>query len=277
MQKNVKIMPRILLNIIIIFFLIFSSCTEKISRLDFHNSRNAGESFLFADKDNVYMSWIESDSSKNYLYYSKLEKNIWSKKELIIEGNDWFINWADFPSISINQTTGIMIAHYLKKSHDLTFSYDVKYLIKNKKWSKEKFLHSDNTKSEHGFVSINPYKDGFIASWLDGRNTTSSKEQYGHASGPMSLRSAIINSEGEIIDESEIDNMVCDCCQTSLTVSDNIPIVVYRDRSKNEIRDISVSRFINSSWTNSYSLNDDNWKIHAVSYTHLTLPTNREV
>ena len=77
------------------------------------------------------------------------------------------------------------------------------------------------------------------------KNTSSSKEQSGHASGPMSLRSAIINSEGEIIEESEIDNMVCDCCQTSLTVSDNIPIVVYRDRTKNEIRDISVSRFIN--------------------------------
>lgn len=264
MQKNVKIMPRILLNIIIIFFLIFSSCTEKISRLDFHSSRNAGESFLFADKDNVYMSWIESDSSKNYLYYSKLEKNIWSKKELIIEGNDWFINWADFPSISINQTTGIMIAHYLKKSHDLTFSYDVKYLIKNKKWSKEKFLHSDNTKSEHGFVSINPYKDGFIASWLDGRNTDYMKKEMNemHSSGPMSLRSAIINSKGEIVKEYEIDDKVCDCCQTSITISNDIPIVAYRDRSDKEIRDVSISKLEKDIWTKPININDDGWKIY---------------
>ena len=64
-----------------------------------------------------------------------------------------------------------MIAHYLKKSYDLTFAYDIKYLIKEDKWSEEKYLNTDNTKSEHGFVSIEPFKDGFIASWLDGRNT----------------------------------------------------------------------------------------------------------
>tara|TARA_B100001750_G_scaffold248548_1_gene280956 strand:- start:5486 stop:6508 length:1023 start_codon:yes stop_codon:yes gene_type:complete len=194
---------------------------------------------------------------------SKLNLDIWGKRELITKGVDWFVNWADFPSISINNKSDLMIAHYLKKSSEEIFSYDVNYLVsKNKSWIDKFKMHNDSTFSEHGFVSITSYKNGFLSTWLDGRNTTSSKEQYGHASGPMSLRSAIINSEGEIIDESEIDNMVCDCCQTSLTVSDNIPIVVYRDRSKNEIRDISVSRFINSSWTNSYSLNDDNWKIN---------------
>ena len=237
-------MPHLGFKRIVIFLLLFSSCIQNISKLDFHNSINSEESFLFADENNIYMSWIESDSLNNYLYYSELENNKWSKKELIVEGDNWFINWADFPSISRNSKNGQMMAHYLKKSYDLTFSYDIKFLIKNEQWSNEKLLHLDNTKSEHGFVSIKPYKDGFIATWLDGRNTNYLQKEINkiHTTGPMSLRSAIINYDGEIIEEYEIDNKVCDCCQTSITISDNIPFVVYRDRSDEEIRDISISK-----------------------------------
>ena len=52
----------------------------------------------------------------------------------------------------------------------------------------------------------------------------------GHASGPMNLRSAFISSKGDIYEDHLVDEMVCDCCQTSVTVSNGIPIVVYRDR-----------------------------------------------
>ena len=253
-----------ILTLFIISILISCKTNDGINEINFsYNSSNTGESFLLSTDNDLYISWIEESMDTSYLYMSKLNLDIWGKRELITKGVDWFVNWADFPSISINNKSDLMIAHYLKKSSEEIFSYDVNYLVsKNKSWIDKFKMHNDSTFSEHGFVSITSYKNGFLSTWLDGRNTTSSKEQYGHASGPMSLRSAIINSEGEIIDESEIDNMVCDCCQTSLTVSDNIPIVVYTDRSKNEIRDISVSRFINSSWTNSYSLNDDNWKIN---------------
>ena len=257
-------MPHLEFKRIVIFLLLFSSCVQNISKLDFHNSINSEESFLFADENNIYMSWIESDSLNNYLYYSKLENNKWSKKELIAEGDNWFINWADFPSISRNSKNGRMMAHYLKKSYDLTFSYDIKFLIKNEQWSNEKLLHSDNTKSEHGFVSIKPYKDGFIATWLDGRNTNYLQKEINkmHTGGPMSLRSAIINYDGKIIEEYEIDNKVCDCCQTSITISDNIPFVVYRDRSDEEIRDISISKLEKDGWTKPFSIHNDNWKIN---------------
>ena len=253
-----------ILTLFIISILISCETNNGINEINFsYNSSNTGESFLLSTDNDLYISWIEESMDTSYLYMSKLNLDMWGKRELITKGVNWFVNWADFPSISINNKSDLMIAHYLKKSSEEIFSYDVNYLIsKNKSWIDKYKMHNDRTFSEHGFVSIKPYKDGFFSTWLDGRNTSSSKEHSGHASGPMSLRSAIINSEGEIIEESEIDNMVCDCCQTSLTVSDNIPIVVYRDRTKNEIRDISVSRFINSSWTNSYSLNDDNWKIN---------------
>ena len=78
----------------------------------------------------------------------------------------------------------------------------------------------------------------------------------------MSLRSAIINNKGDIIDENLVDNKVCDCCQTSMTISNGIPILVYRDRTDEEKRDISISRYVNNKWTESRPINDDNWIIN---------------
>lgn len=123
-----------------------------------------------------------------------------------------------------------------------------------------KKIHSDNTFTEHGFVSVTPYEEGFIASWLDGRNTVPSSD--GHAKGAMTLRSAEIDKEGKIINERQVDNMVCDCCQTSMTVAGGIPLLVYRDRSPEETRDIYVSRYINSQWTEPISIHDDGWVIN---------------
>ena len=110
-------------------------------------------------------------------------------------------------------------------------------------------------------MSSVPYKDGFMVSWLDGRNTYG-KGHDGHAKGAMTIRSAILDSNGKIINQSLIDEMVCDCCQTSMTISNDIPMVVYRDRSKDEIRDIYFSRYIDSNWTEPQPIHDDGWEIN---------------
>ena len=56
-------------------------------------------------------------------------------------------------------------------------------------------IHDDNTFSEHGFVSSIPYKDGFMVSWLDGRNTYGVGD-HGHAKGAMTIRSAVLDFNG---------------------------------------------------------------------------------
>lgn len=67
-----------------------------------------------------------------------------------------------------------MLAHFLEKSDTAKFSYDIKLVASadaGKTWSTPTTLHDDGKKAEHGFVSINPYKDQFFVSWLDGRRT----------------------------------------------------------------------------------------------------------
>jgi len=223
---------------------------------------NSSESFLLSTDKDLFISWTEQVLDSNFLYVTKLEGGSWSNKKLITKGTDWFVNWADFPSISYNNLSNSIFSFHLQKSSEETFSYDVNYHINSKEtWKDMNKIHDDNTFSEHGFVSSIPYKDGFMVSWLDGRNTYGVGD-HGHAKGAMTIRSAVLDFNGNIVSQNVIDEMVCECCQTSMAISGDIPIVVYRDRSEGEIRDIYYSRYIDSNWTEPHPIHNDGWEIN---------------
>ena len=223
---------------------------------------NSSESFLLSTDKDLFISWTEQVLDSNFLYVTKLEGGSWSNKKLITKGTDWFVNWADFPSISYNNLSYSIFSFHLQKSSEETFSYDVNYHINSKEtWKDMNKIHDDNTFSEHGFVSSIPYKDGFMVSWLDGRNTYGVGD-HGHAKGAMTIRSAVLDFNGNIVSQNVIDEKVCECCQTSMAISGDIPIVVYRDRSEGEIRDIYYSRYIDSNWTEPHPIHNDGWEIN---------------
>ncbi|MTI22779.1 exo-alpha-sialidase [Fulvivirga sp. RKSG066] len=223
--------------------------------------------YLFKDfNDNVYLSWTEQNDSINELQFSVLSQDNWTEPKTIAKGTDWFINWADYPILA-TKTGKNFIAHYLQKSSKGTYSYDV--MLKQSTdsgatWVEPRILHDDGKQAEHGFVSIAPYNDNFFVSWLDGRNTVSQKKtDHAHhgSSGAMTLRAAVITPSGEKLKEWELDNRVCDCCQTTAVITNNGPVVAYRDRSSKEIRDISITRLIDAKWSSPQTIHDDAWKI----------------
>jgi len=224
----------------------------------------SAEPYLFTGENGeVYLSWIEKRKDSSLLKFSTLVNDKWSEPNVIASGDNWFVNWADYPMVAVNGNS--MLSHFLEKSEKGTYTYDVKFTLSSdqgKNWSDPKILHDDGMKAEHGFVSMIPYGDSFFVSWLDGRNAVS--EGPGHEEGhhgTMTLRAAIINKVGIKTAEWELDQRVCDCCQTSAAITKDGPIVIYRDRSEDEIRDISIVRFNNGSWTTSKPINDDHWKI----------------
>ena len=220
----------------------------------------AAMSRLFATDSLLYMSWVEQIDSLAILKYATLDGSTWSEVETIAEGTDWFVNWADFPQIAVNN--GYIFTHYLQKSAPDTYAYDVMYMLKNVdsgEWSEPRKLHTDSTQSEHGFVSVIPFKDGFMASWLDGRTTVNRPDSLKQ----MTLRAGIINVDGSLGKQWELDDRVCDCCNTAITNTANGPVVVYRDRSDDEIRDISIVRMDSTDiWTKPKTVYKDNWKIN---------------
>ena len=82
---------------------VFSCNSDKKDILSLNTfPENSSESFLLSTNDNLYISWTEQVADSNFLYLSKLVNNTWSEKSIIKKGTDWFVNWADFPSISYN-------------------------------------------------------------------------------------------------------------------------------------------------------------------------------
>lgn len=228
--------------------------------------------YLFTDKNNTtYLSWTEKTDTINLFKYSKLESGAWSTPSLITSGNTWFVNWADYPMIAGDGGKNLL-SHVLNKSGDGTYAYDVKMYASNNggnSWDRSFVIHDDGKQAEHGFVSLVPYGENLFVAWLDGRNTvmemaSTAGERHGHdghGQGAMSLRGAIIDYLGNKINEWELDNKTCDCCQTSAAITDNGPVVVYRDRSDEEIRDMSIVRLVNGVWTEPKTIFSDNWKI----------------
>ena len=103
-----------------------------------------------------------------------------------------------------------------------------------------------------------------MLAWLDGRNTGGGDHgsEGGHSSGgAMTIRTAVLGMNGALTGEAELDNRVCDCCQTGGTITADGAVIAYRDRSAAEIRDISFVKLSNSTWSNPQTINDDNWNI----------------
>jgi hypothetical protein len=226
----------------------------------------SAEPYLFTDKNGiVYLSWVTKDSQNSILKYSSLQNETWTKPAVIASGNDWFVNWADYPVIATDGSNNL-VSHFLQKSDKRTYTYDVKLTTSNdqgKSWSAPNILHDDGKKAEHGFVSIVPYGENYFISWLDGRNAAmeGGEGNNGGHGGQMTIRAAIVDKSGKKINEWELDNRVCDCCQTSAAIAVSGPVVVYRDRSDGEIRDISIVRFVNGQWTEPKTISSDNWII----------------
>lgn len=216
----------------------------------------------------VILSWVEKLNGKRHaLRAALLDRNGWSEAQTVAQGDNWFINWADFPSV-IALNDGTLTAHWLAKSGSATYAYNVNVSRSNdggKSWTKPLVPHRDNTQTEHGFVSLLPLPDGRLgAVWLDGRNMKNMKESDDHGPAPesMTLRYAAIDANGTLSDETELDERVCECCQTSAAVTSEGPIAVYRDRSPKEVRDIYIVRHINGGWTKPEAVFADNWQIN---------------
>lgn len=259
--------------IVLVLATAFVSCSEQekeTSTVPLLLKSPAGDScaepYLFTDaKGIVHLSWVEKKGKESTLRFATLNNGEWSQPTVIGSGNNWFVNWADYPVLSADESNN-MLAHYLEKSDTAKFTYDIKLVASadaGKTWGNATTLHDDGKKAEHGFVSITPYNDQFIAAWLDGRKTAMEGEHSGHEGhhGEMTLRGAVLDKTGKKINEWELDGRICDCCQTSIAITGNGPIVVYRDRSADEIRDMSIVRYVKGEWTQPKTIFPDEWKI----------------
>src|SRR5688572_25830094 len=209
-------------------------------------------------KGDVYLSWLEvSDGGVKSLKFSVKTAEGWAQARTVVSDPALLINWADFPSI-LELTDGTFAAHWLSTQPDRG-GYNVAVATSRDKgatWSSPVTPHRDDAWVEHGFVSLAPAKDGVAVLWLDSRNLEKGSDN-------VSLMSTNVSPDGKLGNESVIDERVCECCQPSSVAVPGGFLTVYRDRSKEEIRDIVITRFDGSEWSTPKTIFDDGWKIEA--------------
>lgn len=270
------------LTIFLLITIFLSSCQEEkdSSKIALDSlkeistpCKEGGEPNLFVSENGgVYLSWVEYlNDTTDALLFSKLENDKWTVPKTIATGSNWFVNWADFPSLVASADGQHLAAHWLQKSAKGTYDYDVRISQSTDggdTWQPSFIPHRDSLAAEHGFVSMIPIENNkMFATWLDGRNTKgeghdSGEHDHWHGHhGAMTLRTAIFDKNGKLSEEAELDDRICDCCQTAAVQTTNGIIVAYRDRSEKEIRDISIVRKVDGKWTTPKSISNDSWMI----------------
>lgn len=268
--------------------------------IEFEGPPGSGEPHLYATTDGrAILTWFEPAGDGHALKVAVRDAGGWSAPRTVVAGRDFFVNWADFPSL-IELPDGTWIVHWLESVADDPYAYHVKMAISRDRgatWGEPFTPHRDDSPTEHGFVSIVPWRDGAALVWLDGREmagagaaeATSAPVVAGRtvSTGPdpatapapapapapdgrpgrgqelelgvITLRATTLSADGDLGDETLLDGRTCECCQTALVRAGGDLVAAYRDRSQGEIRDISVVRYSEGDWTAPAHVADDGW------------------
>ena len=229
---------------------------------------NSAQPQMTVSPRGILLSWIERTGPRARLKFAERTASGWSTAVTVAAGDDWFVNWADVPSV-LRLDNGTLAAHWLQKSGPETYAYDVRLAYskdEGQTWSPSFTPHHDGTKREHGFASLVQMPDaGLGLIWLDGRAMGSAQghDAHGASEGAMSVRFGTFDPAWKQTSEMPVDLRVCECCPTTAAMTSDGLIVAYRNRTEDEVRDIYVSRLDNGKWTEPKPVHEDNWKIAA--------------
>jgi hypothetical protein len=239
-----------------------TSWNLNLESLDLPAAAPQAQPQFAASSRGVVLSWIERVNGTATLKFAESTPAGWTGAKTVASGSDWFVNWADVPSV-VRLKNGTLVAHWLQKSGPGTYAYDVRLSHSKddgRSWSPSFLPHHDRTQTEHGFASMFDAPGGGLGIvWLDGRAMTGGHE--GH--GDMSLRFASFNGAWKQTADAPIDLRVCECCPTTVAMTADGPLVAYRDRGPTEIRDIYVTRLENGKWTEPRAVHADGWQVPA--------------
>lgn len=216
----------------------------------------------------VYLTWIDPLPDKLHaLRFARLDTGAWTPPRTIATGNNWFVNWADHPSISA-LADGTLVAHWLVNNPGKSGSYGYGIRIarstdRGETWREVFKAGLDNGSDYSGFVALLPEARGFSAVYLHPAAPAPAAPAGGHeVEHTKVLRLARFGADASLVSDTIVDPDVCTCCNTSMAQTADGPIAAYRDH-QGEVRDISVVRFVKGAWTAPATVHADDWKINA--------------
>ncbi len=215
----------------------------------------------------VLLSWLERqpDSTTVVLKVATGDSGgRWSPPADVVSARNLFVNWADFPSV-VALANGNLLAHWLQKGGPDKYAYDIQLALSSdagRTWKPTGMPHPAGVPVEHGFVSLLPRADSSADIFFLSGTVPPPGSPPG-TDAPFHLSMAHIAGDGRVRDSVEtLDARTCTCCQTAATVTARGAVVLYRDRSETETRDIAIRRRVSGAWTAVVPLHADGWVIN---------------
>jgi hypothetical protein len=216
-----------------------------------------------APDGSLLLSWVEESNGERSLRFARWQGAAWAPARTIARG-DWFGNAFDTPRIQQTQD-GALWATWMRSSPSGGHARDVviaRSTDSGASWSRPSPVNTDGTATEHGFVSLwRAGPDAIGVAWLDGRaKGAADHAMHGDKSEPMQmLRAAVFDAGLQRRDEGAIDTTVCDCCHTAIAAAASGPVLVYRDRTPGEVRDVHAAVLRDGTWQEAGAVHADHW------------------
>lgn len=243
----------------------------------------------------ILLSWINRrEGRRNVLQFSSYtEADGWqSQPRTIAIGNSLSASGANAPHLLATRD-GALWAQWLQSRPDGA-GHDADVVLARSRdggmtWAQMTRVNDDRALAEHGFAALWPTGDDSLGiAWLDGRAvddaaTTEHPESAPavQANAPDAHAMAGMAHGGEDAGKSTqlrvngfdmnlrrgadvvLDPHSCDCCQISAAMTPRGPLLAYRARSAENVRDIATLRFENGAWSAPKIVHADGWKIEA--------------
>jgi hypothetical protein len=236
--------------------------TVAVQRVASPAGPNSSEPQIVDSGRGRILSWVERAGAMSHLKFSERTASGWSPAVTAASGNDWFLSYADVPSV-MRLSDGTLVAQWLQQVDPITEAYNLRLSYSKddgKTWAPSFMPHNDGTKTQHGFASLVEMPGNTLGVvWLDGRNSPFDFDK--PETGTMTLRYAAYDSSFKQSPDTEIDHKVCECCPTTAVATSDGLLTAFRDRTDDEVRDIAVSRLESGKWTSASPVATDNWKL----------------
>jgi hypothetical protein len=202
-------------------------------------------------------SWIEPSQGGAFaLRYAVRHGATWSPATTVAAHRHFFHHPAEMPEV-LALPGGHWMAHWVEQPDD---GSDAEYVYVSSStdgthWTMPLQAHHDHSAVQHGLASMIANSDGGASIfWL---------EALKGEDAPVSLKRTIVDASGKEVREETIDGDVCGCCPTAVAKTSKGLLVAFRAHTKEDIRDIAVTRLENGHWSTPKIVSTDNWEINA--------------
>lgn len=207
---------------------------------------------LSSSDDGLLLSWQQVSGKAAQLNYTRLNGDQFDRPRTVVSGENWFVNYADYASVSDLGNGHWMASWLVKSKHGLPAYYFkiAQSFDYGRHWSAATTPFSAEPDGQQGFVCAISVDDGVLLSWIGAND-----ENYAHYSSRL-------DRYGNWSPITMIDEDNCSCCHPDMAKIGGKTAVVYRDRTSQNVRDIAISFEENGQWSEPRIVATDSWQIN---------------